>query len=76
LLVGAILSPHKRTVIDALRTMGLGSEKNFDKYHRVLYRVKWSGLRLSRILLLLLVTNFVRVGLPVLIGVGETIQWR
>src|SRR5205809_7351934 len=36
LLVGAILSPHKRTVTAALRAMGLSQEKGFDKYHRVL----------------------------------------
>ena len=76
LLVGAILSPHKRTVTAALRAMGLSGERNFDKYHRVLYRDKWSGLRLSRILLLLLVAAFVMVGLPLLIGVDETIERR
>lgn len=76
LLVGAILSPHKRTVTAALRAMGLSGEKGFDKYHRVLYRAKWSGLRVSRILLRLLVTTFVAVGIPVLIGVDETIERR
>src|SRR6266581_4261863 len=62
LVVGAILSPHKRTVTAALRVMGLSQDKGFDKYHRVLYRDKWSGLRLSRILLVLLVTTFVALG--------------
>ena len=76
LLVGAILSPHKRTVTAALRTMGLNQEKRFDKYHRVLNRDKWSGLRLSHILWHLLVTVFVTVGLPVVIGVDETIERR
>jgi hypothetical protein len=76
LLVGAILSPHKRTVTSALRAMGLSGEKGFDKYHRVLYRAKWSGLRLSRIVLVLLVTTFVAVGVPVVIGVDETIERR
>jgi hypothetical protein len=59
LLVGTILAPHKRTVTSALRAMGLSQEKSFDKYHRVLYRDRWSGLHLSRILLVLLVTTFV-----------------
>ncbi len=36
LLVGAILSLHKRTVSAALRAMGLSQERHFDKYHRVL----------------------------------------
>ena len=76
LLVGAILSPHKRTVTAALRAMGLSQEKGFDKYHRVLNRDKWSGLRLSHILLGLLVTSFVAVGVPVVIGVDETIERR
>src|SRR5258706_15736326 len=76
LLVGAILSPHKRTVTAALRAMGLSQEKGFDKYHRVLNRDEWSGLRLSRILLVLLVKTFVAAGVPVLIGVDETIERR
>ena len=76
LLVGAILAPHKRTVTAALRAMGLSQERHFDKYHRVLNRDQWSGLQLSRILLVLLVTTFVVVGLPVLIGVDETIERR
>jgi hypothetical protein len=76
LLVGAILSPHKRTVTAALRAMGLSQEKGFDKYHRLLYRDKWSGLRLSRSLSVLLVTTLVGVGLPVVIGVDETIERR
>jgi len=76
LLVGAILAPPKRTVTAALRAMGLSQEQGFDKYHRVLYRDKWSGLQLSRILLVLLVTTFVAVGVPVLIGVDETIERR
>jgi DDE superfamily endonuclease len=76
LLVGAIVAPHKRTVTAALRAMGLSQEKAFDKYHRVLYRDKWSGLRLSRRLLILLVTTFVAAGVPVLIGIDETIERR
>lgn len=76
LLVGAILSPHKRTVTAALRAMGLSEAKGFDKYHRVLNRDQWSGLQLSRILLVLLVTTFVAGGVPVLIGVDETLERR
>ena len=76
LLVGAILAPHKRTVTSALRAMGLSQERQFGKYHRVLNRDTWSGLHLSRTLLMLLVRTFVGVGLPVLIGVDETIERR
>src|SRR5258708_2239885 len=56
--------------------MGLSEERHFDKYHRVLNRDHWSGLRLSRILVVLLVGTFVAVGVPVLIGVDETIERR
>jgi hypothetical protein len=76
LLVGAILAPHKRTVTSVLRAMGLSEDRQFGKYHRVLNRDQWSGLRLSRILLGLLVTTFVAAGLPVVIGVDETIERR
>lgn len=76
LLVGAILAPHKRTVTAALRALGLSQVKGFEKYHRVLNRDHWSGLRLSRSLLVLLVMTFVAVGVSVLIGVDETIERR
>lgn len=36
LLIGAILSPGKRTVSSILRIMGLNDEKHFQNYHRVL----------------------------------------
>ena len=39
LLAGAILAPGKRTVSAALRVMGLGQTKQFQRYHRVLNRV-------------------------------------
>src|SRR5258708_30023214 len=70
LLVGAILAPHKRTVTSALRAMGLSQERGFDKYHRVLNRDQWSGLRLSRVLLGLRVTTFVAAGGPVVLWVA------
>jgi DDE superfamily endonuclease len=56
LVVGAILSPERRTVTAALRVMGLSEEKRFGKYHRVLSRAVWSSRELSRILLGLLIT--------------------
>lgn len=36
LLVGAILSPGKRTVSAVLQVMGLSQERHFQNYHRVL----------------------------------------
>jgi hypothetical protein len=75
LLTGAILSPASRTVTNALRVMGLGQEKHFQNYHRVLNRAEWSCWRGSRILLDLLIKTF---GLTdeLVIGLDETIERR
>jgi hypothetical protein len=51
LLSGAILAPGRRTVCSALRAVGLGDERGFHRYHRVLSRDVWSGREASRILL-------------------------
>ena len=50
LLVGAILTPGKRTVTAALRVMGLAHAKSFQQSHRVLNRAVWSSLEGSRLL--------------------------
>lgn len=76
LLVGAILTPGKRTVCAILRVMGLSDDAQFQNYHRVLNRASWSALRLSQILLGLLVTAFVAVGAPVVIAADETLERR
>jgi hypothetical protein len=55
LLVGALLAPGKRTVTSVLRVMGLSQERQFQTFHRVLNRDRWSGRLLSRVLLRLLV---------------------
>jgi hypothetical protein len=47
LVVGAILAPGKRTVTGVLRVMGLSEERQFQRYHRVLNRAKWSSLRVA-----------------------------
>lgn len=75
LLIGAVLTPGKRTVTAALRTMGLSNEKRFQNYHRVLSRAVWSGLDASRILLGLLVSTFASIG-TLVIGIDETIERR
>src|SRR6478752_7663018 len=59
LVVGAILAPGQRTVASVLRVMGLGGERQYQKYHRVLNRARWSEGELSRRLLGLLVAAFV-----------------
>ena len=75
LLIGAILSPGKRTVTSALRVMGLSQEKHFQNYHRVLSRARWSALSASRILLWLLLAAFAPSGVLVL-GLDDTIERR
>jgi DDE superfamily endonuclease len=75
LVVGAILAPGRRTVAAALRVMGLGQARRFERYHRALNRAEWSGLAASRVLLGLLVATFAPAG-PLLIGVDETLERR
>jgi DDE superfamily endonuclease len=76
LLIGAILAPGERTVAAILRVMGCSDEKQFQNYHRVLNRAKWSCRELSRLLLVLLVRLFVPANDPVILGIDETIERR
>jgi hypothetical protein len=76
LLIGAILAPGKRTVTAALRVMGLSQERQFQNYHRVLNRAKWSSHKLSRILLQLLVRTFVAPDEPIVLGLDDHIERR
>ncbi len=76
LVVGAILAPGKRTVSSVLRVVGLSDEKQYQRYHRVLNRAKWSGLEVSKILLGLLVASFVATGGTIVLGADETLERR
>jgi hypothetical protein len=76
LLIGAILAPGKRTVTAALRVMGLSNERQFQNYHRVLNRAKWSSRALSLILLRRLLNAFVPKDAPVIVGLDEHIERR
>jgi hypothetical protein len=76
LVVGSILAPGRRTVSAILRVLGLSKERQFQRYHRVLNRVKWSSLLVSRILLSLLVAAFVAADVPLIIAADETIERR
>jgi hypothetical protein len=76
LVVRAILAPGKRTVASALRATGLGRERRFHRYHRVLSRAGWSSLKVSRVLLGLLVEAFVPEGSPLVVGIDETLERR
>src|SRR3954449_754208 len=51
LVSGTILASGRRTVASALRAVGLGEERRFTTYHRVLNRDVWSALVLGRLLL-------------------------
>lgn len=75
LLTGAILAVGARTVTAVLRVMGLSQEKQFQKYHRVLNRTKWSSLAASRRLLRALIDAFVPDG-PLLMALDDTIERR
>jgi hypothetical protein len=76
LLIGAILAPGERTVAAILRVMGCADEKQFQNYHRVLNRAKWSSRELSRRLLVMLVHLFFAGNEPLIMGIDETIERR
>ena len=76
LLIGAILAPGKRTVTSILRVMGLSQERQFQTFHRVLNRDRWSSCALSRILLRLLVQTFVPTDQPLVMGLDDHIERR
>ncbi len=76
LLVGAVLSPGKRTVTSALRVMGLSGDGNFARYHHVLNRASWSPLKLSRVLLHLMLSHLDAGTEPLVFGIDETIERR
>lgn len=76
LLIGGIICPGSRTVCNVLRSVGLHTEKNFPKYHRVLSTDKWSAERLSRKLLDLLLSAFVGQDEAIVFGLDDTIERR
>ena len=75
LLVGAVLTPRKRTVTAALRVLGLAQQSDFAKYHQVLNRATWSTFAASRILLGLLLSAF-DTGGALVFGIDETLERR
>jgi len=76
LVTGTVLTSGRRTVTAALRAVGLGGERHFTTYHRVLNRAVWSPLRLSRILLQLLVTAFLAPDAPLVLLIDGTLERR
>jgi hypothetical protein len=75
LLAGAILAVGPRTISAVLRVMGLSEEEQFQKYHRVLNRAKWSPIAASRKLMLILIDAFVPEG-PLVMILDDTIERR
>ncbi len=76
LVAGTLLTHGRRTVAAALRAVGLHEERHFNRFHHVLSRARWSPLRISRILLLLLVQTFVPKGGTVELVIDETLERR
>jgi hypothetical protein len=74
-LIGAVLSPGRRTVAAALRVTGLDQDPHFTIYHRVPNRSRWSSRQAARCLSRLLVSTFVPSG-PVIIGLDDTLERR
>jgi hypothetical protein len=76
LVSGTILASGRRTVAAGLRAVGLGEERRFTTYHRVLNRGVWSAPVLSRLLLGLLVRTFLASDAPLELVVDETLERR
>jgi hypothetical protein len=76
LVSGTILASGRRTVASALRAVGLGEERRFTTYHRVLNRDVWSALVLSRLLLDLLVRTLLAPDAPLELVVDGTLVRR
>jgi hypothetical protein len=75
LLVGAILTPGRRTVASVLRVAGRSRERHFVNYHRVLSRAAWCPRVAARVLLGLLLDAFAARG-PVIMALDDTIERR
>lgn len=75
LLVGAILTPGRRTVASVLRITGRARERRFVNYHRVLSRAAWCPRAGALLLLELLIDAFAPSG-PVVMALDDTIERR
>ena len=75
LVIGALLTPGKRTVTAVLSVMGLRQSRHFQNYHRVLNRARWSSRAISQQLLRVLLTVFAPTG-PILLGLDDTVERR
>src|SRR4051812_48194692 len=76
LVAGTLLASGRRTVAAALRAVGLGDERRFTRYHRVVNRGVWSSLLLSQLLLALLVRTLLEPEAPIDLVVDGTLERR
>ena len=76
LVVGAILAPGRRTGTSILRVMGLGQERQYQNYQRVLNRARWSSREVGQCLLRMLVAAFVPGDATIVLGADETLERR
>ncbi|MDQ0324017.1 hypothetical protein QO002_006224 [Pararhizobium capsulatum DSM 1112] len=75
LVMGAILSPGKRTVTSCLRITGRAEAGNFSLYHQLLNRARWNPRTLASRLLSVVVVSLV-LDRPTVIGMDDTIERR
>ena len=75
LVCGAVLSPGKRTVTQALRVMGLADRPGFGRYHEALNRARWDARDVARRLPWHLLAALLPDG-EVVIGIDDTIERR
>jgi hypothetical protein len=76
LVVGAIMTPGRRTVAAVPQVMGLSGERQFQIYHLVLHHARRSSREVGRRLLGRLVAALVPADAPVVVGLNETIGRR
>jgi hypothetical protein len=74
LLVGAILAPGIRTVTATLRVMGLSAQRQFQNYHHVHNRAKWSSRSSDPVALAH--RGFVPPDHPIVLGLDDYIERR
>ncbi len=75
LVMGAILTPGKRTVSAVLRIMGLSQAADFALYHHVLSQAHWDSRAIARKLLSLILERLL-LAEPIIIGIDDTIERR
>ena len=75
LVIGAVLTPGKRTVSAVLRIMGLADAADFALYHHVLSQARWDSRAIARKLLTMILERFLPAG-ALIIGIDDTVERR